>query len=105
METALVLAGGGARGAYEAGALSVLVPALEEAGMRPRIVVGTSVGAVNVVYLASRADEPSGVVTADGETIWRQLRWEQVARPLASPGTLQPLPLSLRLGPGLSGAP
>jgi NTE family protein len=41
---ALVLAGGGARGAYEAGALSVLLPVLEERGERPRIVIGTSVG-------------------------------------------------------------
>jgi NTE family protein len=36
-----VLSGGGARGAYEAGALSVLLPVLEERGERPRILVGT----------------------------------------------------------------
>ena len=49
---ALVLAGGGARGAYEIGALSVLLPALP-AHERPRIVVGTSVGAINAAYLAA----------------------------------------------------
>jgi NTE family protein len=101
---ALVLAGGGARGAYEVGALSVLFPALEEAGMRPRIVVGTSVGAINGVFLASRAHEPVGQVTAEGEQIWRQLRWEQVVRPLASPGVLERLALYLGEIAGVPGA-
>ena len=32
---ALVLAGGGARGAYEVGVLSVLLPALDARGQRP----------------------------------------------------------------------
>lgn len=40
----LTLAGGGARGAYEAGALSVLLPELERRGERPTLYVGTSVG-------------------------------------------------------------
>ena len=42
-----MLAGGGARGAYELGVLSVLLPLLEKRGERPDIVVGTSVGALN----------------------------------------------------------
>ena len=49
----LVLSGGGARGAYEAGVLSVLVPALERRGERPSIVVGSSVGAINAAYVAA----------------------------------------------------
>jgi NTE family protein len=101
---ALVLAGGGARGAYEAGALSVLLPALEEAGMRPRIVVGTSAGAVNGVFLASRAHEPATQVLAEGEAVWRELRWEQVVRPLVSPGTLERLALYLGEVAGVPGA-
>ncbi len=101
---ALVLAGGGARGAYEAGALSVLLPALEDAGLRPRIIVGTSVGAINGVYAASRAHEPASSVTADGEAIWRELRWEQVVRPLVSRGTLERLLLYLGEVAGVPGA-
>jgi len=49
---ALVLSGAGARGAYEAGALSVLLPLLTGHD-RPRIIVGTSVGALNAAMLAS----------------------------------------------------
>ena len=41
---ALVLAGGGARGAYEMGALSVLAPILEQRGEQVEIIVGTSIG-------------------------------------------------------------
>jgi NTE family protein len=103
-KVALVLAGGGARGAYEVGALSVLFPALDEAGLRPRIVVGTSVGAVNGAYVASRAHESVDRVTADGEAIWRALRWEQVASPLASPGALERLALYLGEVAGVPGA-
>src|SRR5207302_7137252 len=52
---ALVLAGGGARGAYEIGVLAALVPELTE-HERPNIVIGTSVGAINAAYLAANAD-------------------------------------------------
>lgn len=66
---ALVLSGGGAMGAYEAGALETL----ERAGIRPQIVLGVSVGAINaVVWVAHdmrtepllrgwRELEPSGI--------------------------------------------
>jgi len=82
----------------------VLFPALDEAGMRPRIVVGTSVGAVNAAYVASRAHEPVERVIAEGEALWRGLRWEQVARPLASPGAIERLALYLGEIAGLPGA-
>ena len=55
---ALVLAGGGARGAYEAGVLSVLLPALPP-DQRPNIIVGASVGAVNGAYLAATHEDPN----------------------------------------------
>jgi NTE family protein len=53
MTTAFVLGGGGLLGAHEVGMLR----ALAEAGIRPDLVVGTSVGAINGVFVAA---DPSG---------------------------------------------
>ncbi len=50
-ETALVLSGGGARGMFQAGALEVLL-GTERVG-EPRILSGTSAGAINAALLAS----------------------------------------------------
>jgi NTE family protein len=47
---ALVLGGGGARGALQVGA----VRALLEADIRPDLLVGTSIGAINAAGLAIR---------------------------------------------------
>jgi len=55
---ALVLAGGGARGAYEVGALEALAPALANRGEVPDVIVGTSIGALNGAFFAARAHEP-----------------------------------------------
>ena len=76
-----MLAGGGARGAYEIGALSVILPALP-AAERPNLILGTSVGALNGAYLA--ATLPDGVEAAleDGRAIWEGIRWSDV---LATP--------------------
>ncbi len=52
VQIGLVLPGGGARGAYEAGALSILIPALEARGERVEIVCGTSVGGINAAVVA-----------------------------------------------------
>jgi NTE family protein len=84
-DVALVLSGGGARGAYEIGVLSVLLPVLEERGERPRIVVGTSVGAFNAAYVAAHAHRPMADAMADGIDIWSHLKWRDVMAPLASP--------------------
>jgi NTE family protein len=54
---ALVMSGGGARGALEVGA----VQALLEAGYKPDILVGSSIGAVNATILALRGVNHLGV--------------------------------------------
>jgi NTE family protein len=81
--TALVLAGGGARGAYEAGALSVLLPELESRGERPAIYVGTSVGAINATMLAATAHLPARESVEGIVDLWRGLTKGEVIRPIA----------------------
>jgi NTE family protein len=75
---ALVLAGGGARGAYEAGVLSVILPALPE-DERPNIIVGASVGAINGAYIAATHES---LDLPTGRAIWEQITWGDV---LATP--------------------
>lgn len=87
----LVLAGGGARGAYEIGALSALLPALEARGERPRVIVGTSVGALNAAFLAGTAERPVEEVLSRGLAVWEGIRFEQVLEHLGSPGALRRL--------------
>jgi NTE family protein len=55
----VVLAGAGARGAYEAGVLSVVLPAMAEAGVRPELYVGTSAGAINAALFTATAHLPA----------------------------------------------
>ena len=65
--TAFVFAGGSSLGAMQAGMLQ----ALYEAGVRPDLLVGTSAGALNAAYIASR---PQTVVTAkELANVWRDL--------------------------------
>lgn len=71
--TALVLGGGGLRGASEAGAAK----ALAESGVRPDMVFGTSIGAVN------------GAVLSSGDFADMASRLEEGWRGLASTGILR----------------
>jgi NTE family protein len=79
----LILAGGGARGAYEVGVLSVLLPELP-AEDQPRILVGTSVGALNCAYLAATADRKLDERLDKATAFWGQISWEQVLERLTS---------------------
>jgi NTE family protein len=66
--TAFVLAGGAALGAMQAG----MIHALYERGITPDLLTGTSAGALNAAFLASR---PATVATAEHlAAIWRGLR-------------------------------
>lgn len=77
---ALVLSGGGSRGAYEAGVIRYLrerLPRLLGHQVQFDILSGTSVGAINVSYLAATAERPD---TQAGELCdaWRSLRVEEL---------------------------
>ncbi len=64
---AFVLGGGGARGALQVGALRALL----EAGLKPDLLVGTSIGAVNATGLALWGADPAGIAAL--EKAWRDL--------------------------------
>ena len=80
--TALVLAGGGARGAYEAGVIDYVVNNITPGGEGNGgfdIFAGTSVGALNCCYLASMADDPvQGIENL--VDYWRTIAMEKVLR-------------------------
>ena len=83
-----MLAGGGARGAYEMGALSVLAPVLEQRGERVEIIVGTSIGGINAAYLAANAHRPLSEAAAGGMEVWRGLRYRDAMRSVLCPSAL-----------------
>lgn len=83
-QVGLVLAGGGARGAYEAGALATLLPYLEERGERPGIVLGTSIGALNGAFLAATAHLSAEVATGKLIEAWRGVAFSDIIGPLVS---------------------
>ena len=66
-KTALVLGGGGSRGAYEIGVWQ----ALKELGIRPDIVTGTSVGAINGALVAMDAFDLA-------VTLWKEVETSMV---------------------------
>lgn len=71
MVTAVVLSGGANLGAVQVGMLRALV----EAGVRPDLIVGTSVGAVNGAYLSSRWDLEGVEGLAE---VWKGMRRSEV---------------------------
>lgn len=78
--TALVLSGGGARGAYEAGVLRYIrdeLPARVRPHVRFEIMCGTSVGAINCCYLAATSHQPE--MQGKGLTdLWQSLQIDRV---------------------------
>jgi predicted acylesterase/phospholipase RssA len=78
----LVLEGGGARAAYSAG----LVHALAQAGVRPKVVIGTSSGSINAAFFASGQ-------TATVVDLWANyvpgnhfISWRRQLTPFGGPG-------------------
>ena len=80
LKTALVLPGGGARGAFQVGVLKAIAEALPRGTQNPfPIISGTSAGAVNSVVIASKARR-FRVAVAELERVWGNFRCEQVFR-------------------------
>lgn len=77
-KTAVVLSGGGAKGAYEVGVLK----ALRAQGIEPDIWCGTSVGSFNAAMAAA------GRPLAEIESVWLNLRTRDVFRPRVDPRDL-----------------
>jgi len=93
---AVVLPGGGARGAFEAGVLSILLPALEARGEHVSIICGTSVGAINAALLGSVAALPAHDQATAILERWRSMRKQDVIAPLVGSG----LPMQARRAVG-----
>lgn len=80
IKRAIVLAGGGARGAYEAGVLSYILEEVPKRLGKPvdiDIVCGTSVGAIHAAFLAATADVETGRAKALKQ-IWENLRVDEI---------------------------
>ena len=78
----LVLEGGGARAAYSAG----VVHALARAGVRPKVVIGTSSGSINAAFFASGQTET--VVDLWGNYVPGNhfISWRRQLTPFGGPG-------------------
>src|SRR6188474_3214426 len=71
---ALVLSGGGALGAYQAGAYA----ALENCGVRPNWIAGTAIGAINATIIAGNLPH---------ERVFRLRQfWQELSRRVAARG-------------------
>ncbi len=77
--TALVLPGGGARGAYQVGVLKAIREISAGAGNPFPIICGTSAGAINAVVLASHAHE-FGIGVDKLEHFWSTMQCSRVYR-------------------------
>ncbi len=90
---ALVLSGGGARGAYEVGVLQWIGRNRPDVLASIRVATGASVGAINGIFLASRGFTPEAV--EELAEVWEALRLSEVmqfspghvARMVAATGT------------------
>ena len=78
VKTALVLPGGGARGAFQVGVLKAMAEMTPRGRPNPfSVISGTSAGAVNSVVLASRAQEFRSAI-AELEQVWGHFRCHHV---------------------------
>src|SRR5918911_5407143 len=78
----LVLQGGGALGAYQAG----VYEALHEAGIEPDWVIGTSIGAINASLIAGNAPEDRVARLRDFWSRMQQPAWVELLESCAGAG-------------------
>jgi NTE family protein len=81
---AVVLSGAAARGAFQAGALAEIVPALEQAGLMPTIWLGTSAGSINAVLWGAAVHLGAQAAAEDVVQVWQRMNDHNVFRPLLS---------------------
>jgi NTE family protein len=93
---ALVLSGGGALGAYQAGAYA----ALENSGIRPNWIAGTAIGAINAAIIAGNLPHER---TLRLRQFWQELSRRTAARPGTGFGRRLRGWLATRI-PGVTGA-
>ena len=79
---ALVLDAGGARSAYQVGALGILLPALAERGHRPGLLIGTSAGGLLTAALSGTAHLEPEEQVARLKTLLGKTTKPNVMRPL-----------------------
>jgi NTE family protein len=79
VDRGVVLSGGAARGAYEAGVVSVLFERLAEQPRSFRAVCGTSVGAIHAAFFVSGLSDPLAARRVL-EHAWTSMEFEQVVR-------------------------
>lgn len=81
----LLLAGAAARGPYQAGALSALLPALAAEGRRPVVLLGTSSGGITSALVAQSAHLPPDEAAAEIVDVWTGFG-DVFTNPLLRPG-------------------
>lgn len=77
--TAIVLTGGGARGAYQAGAVLAIAEITRQRVLPFPVLAGSSAGSISAAYLASRADE-FPAAARDLADLWTTLSAHDVYR-------------------------
>ncbi len=102
---AVVLTGAAARGAFQAGALAYLIPALERQGLRPTIWVGTSAGSINATLWGASLHLGAQTAGQGVVQVWRSMSDDDVYRSLlpfalARTGLQYALGAVLDRGPG-----
>ncbi|MCP0912811.1 MULTISPECIES: patatin-like phospholipase family protein [Legionella] len=76
-KNALYLAGGGARGAYQAGVLKAISHILQAKTLPFSMVSGVSIGSINAAIIAQHADDfPAAIDKL--ETLWREIRCQDI---------------------------